>query len=111
MFTKILVTILVYAGVLLGGALLYFVGNLVFGFQRHGGKRLIIFVVGAVATLGGGALTVVITKSGEPLGFGAVCLTLITIAIAGFGLYALLMSFFASPQKLNKLFDEILSGL
>jgi hypothetical protein len=111
MLAKILVTILLYAGVLLGGALLYFVGNLVFGFQRHGRKRLIIFVVGAVATLGGGALTVAITKSGEPLGFGGVCLTLFAIVIAGFGLCALWMSFFAPPQKLNKLFDEMLSGL
>jgi hypothetical protein len=111
MITEFFVTILLYAAVLLGGALLYFVGNLIFGFQRSGGKRLIVFVVGAVATLGAGALTVAITKSGEPSGFGAVCLALFAIVIAGFGLYALWMSFFASPQKLNRLFDELLSGL
>jgi hypothetical protein len=108
---EILVTILLYAGVVLGGALLYFVGNLVFGFQRHGGKRLIIFVVGAVATLGGGALAVAISKSGEPLGFGVVCLIMFALAIAGLGLYALWVSFFASPQKLKKVFDELLSCL
>jgi hypothetical protein len=111
MITEFFVTILLYAGVVLGGALLYFVGNLIFGFQRHGGKRLIIFVVGAVATLGGGALAVAITKSGEPLGFGVVCLTLFAIAIAGFGLYALWMIFFAPPHKLNKLFDKLLDSI
>jgi hypothetical protein len=107
MFMEILVTILLYAGVVLGGGLLYFVGNLIFGFQRHGGKRLIIFVVGAVATLGSGALTVALAKAGELSAFGLICLTI----LGGLGLYALWVSFFASPQKLKKVFDELLSGL
>lgn len=111
MITEFLMTILLYAGVVLGGALLYFVGNLIFGFQRHGGKRLIIFVVGAIATLGGGALAVGLTRASDLSGFGVVGLTFLAAVFGGFGLYALWVSFFASPQMLNKLFDQLLSGL
>jgi ABC-type antimicrobial peptide transport system permease subunit len=105
------VTILLYAGVILGGALLYFLGNLIFRFQRTGGKRLIIFVVGAVATLGGGALAVAITKIDEPLGFSAVCLLVLAVVMGIFGLNALWMSFFAPPHKLTKLFDKLLDSI
>jgi ABC-type antimicrobial peptide transport system permease subunit len=111
MIAEFFMRMLLYAGLALGGALLYFVGNLAFGFQRHGGKRLIIFVVGAITTLGSGALVVAITKPAEPLEFGDILLILLAVALGIFGLYALWMSFFASAQKLSKFFDELLSGL
>jgi ABC-type antimicrobial peptide transport system permease subunit len=111
MIVEFFMTILLYAGVALGGALLYFVGNLLFGFQRCGGKRLVIFVVGAISTTGGGALVVGMTKFDEPLGFGAVCLLVLAIVMGTFGLYALWMSFFAPPHKLNKLFDKLLDSI
>lgn len=111
MLKEVLIEILVGAAFLLSGTLLYFVGNLIFGFQRSGGKRLIVFILGAVSVLGSIALFMMVCKGDEPERIGAILLMLLASGWGAFGLYLTWKSFFASSEVIDKSFDRILEGL
>jgi hypothetical protein len=110
MLKEALIEILFGAAILLSGALIYFLGNLIFGFQQSGGKRLIVFIVGAVCVLGSVFVFVMASKE-ETVWNGLILLMLLAGVFGIFGLYATWKSFFASSEAIDKLFDAMLGGL
>lgn len=111
MLKEAFIEILIVAAILLSGGLIYFLGNLIFGFQRSGGKRLIVFIFGAVCVLGSIAAFVTSCKWADPKDISSIFLVLLAAGLGTFGLYVTWKSFFASSEVIDKLFDRILEGL
>lgn len=111
MIAEALFKLLVYGGFIAAGALLYFVGNLVFGFQKSGGKRLIVFIFGVgVGLLSVGAAFIACkADSSAAIGF-IVILSLFAAGLGSLGAYLIGVSFFASSQTLEKTFEAVLRG-
>jgi len=99
------------AGMALIGSLLFFIGQLIFGWKNEGGLRLVVFTTGALMTaLGAGLIYVTCfdpdvqdAPSVWLLPFGAVSLVV--------GLVQVMASIFASNKRVRSWFDSILSGI
>lgn len=100
--------LLLLCGILVGGGILYFVGNAIFGFQQLGGKRLISFVVGCLSTAFGGGILLLGHTEANSIDFGTIALLALGIAFLVLGLYCGFVSFFGSNKTVEKVFEGIL---
>jgi len=102
--TKIMIKIGLFLAAILIGFLLYKLGNYIWGKPNRGGKRLVLFVLGAGAlALFGSLVYTVDSKSGEDV-------FLFCLGICGilFGLWLLFVSFFFKPKELDKQFNDLI---
>jgi hypothetical protein len=96
-----------YLAILAAGGFLYFVGNLIFGFQNSGGKRLITFVCGAIGGLFSYGICWLAYREFNSIDWQTACLLAIGVFFGIFSIYSIFMSFFGSREKIDKIFEGI----
>jgi hypothetical protein len=97
----------IYLAIIAFGGILYFVGNLIFGFQNSGGKRLITFICGAIGGLFSYGIFFLLFKELHSIDWQTILLLGIGIFFAAFSIYSIFMSIFGSEEKIAKIFDGI----
>lgn len=93
---------LIIVGVIVIAFVIYLLGNLAIGIEHYGGFRSVSFAIGMLLSTLGGCLI-----HARPEGwiiFGG-------ITVALFGVYMILLSFFASNRKIEKIIMSIAKGI
>ncbi len=103
--------LIIYLGVLVGIGGLYLVGNAVFGFQREGGRRLVIFCFGAPCFLLSTGIVYHILCDLGVIDMNAVFGLLLCIPSSFLGAYMAYLSIFGSGESIRKVFSDFLGGL
>jgi hypothetical protein len=99
---------LLYCGIVAGGGFLYFLGNLIFGFQQLGGKRLISFTAGSISLFFGVGIVLLAFHEAKTIDFGTIALIGLGIAFLLLGGYCVIVSFFGTNRTIEKVFEGIL---
>ena len=99
-----------YIVVALAGVLLYFVGCLVFRGRNEGGIRLVLFAVGILASVLGGAMVYHLWPDLIIHNYPKALLAFLGAIFLALGTALLFVSVFGSSQRVRKWFDAILRG-
>ena len=108
--THIFTELVFYICLLLAGCLVFLIGQLIIGWRREGGCRLVLLFIGALATILGAGMIRALQIDSISLEH-SILFVLVAVVFCLLGLLLVVVSIAASNERVRKWMDEILNRL